>query len=172
MTQRSKLTQAALRELLDYDPSTGEFVWKIMASTRAVVGSRAGKIDSYGYRSIKFNGLDYRAHRLAWLWIYGVWPTHQIDHINGVRDDNRISNLRDVPYVLNAQNKLGPQKNNKCGLRGVTSKGSKWQAQIRFPGGKCYLGTFDTREQAHVAYLEAKAALHEGYVPASQQQEG
>jgi len=77
------ITQAGLKELLNYNPETGDFAW--VKSKKP-----AGGISSYGYRRIIIDGKEHKAHRLAWLYTHGVFPEDQIDHINGVRHDNRI----------------------------------------------------------------------------------
>lgn len=101
----SNLTQERLREFLHYDPESGAFWWKVPSSIRAR-GERAGSLaGASGYRRISIKKKSYAAHRLAWLYIYGTWPTNEIDHINGVRDDNRIKNLRDVSGAENLANR-------------------------------------------------------------------
>src|SRR5262245_16202028 len=87
-------TAAEVREALDYDPATGEFVWKIRASRNVWPGDRSGSVDAKGYRRIEIGGSCFLAHRIAWLLAYGDWPTGELDHINGDPADNRITNLR------------------------------------------------------------------------------
>ena len=154
------LTQERLKELLDYDPETGVFVRKASRGT-AKAGSVAGCMYNTGYIMIRIDSKDYTAHRLAWLYVYGCWPTNQIDHINRVKDDNRLCNLREATQSENNWN-VGKYKNNKSGLTGVSWHNStkKWQAQISVNGKLIYLGLFDTPEEGHAAYLKAKAAHH------------
>ncbi len=162
---RGDLTAEHLRDLLSYDADTGHFVWKVTVAQGVKAGRVAGSTSVWGYRTIQVLGRSYRAHRLAWLYVYGEWPSAYIDHINGNRSDNRIANLRDVPRNVNAQNQRRPQKNNKCGLLGVSwhSQARKWVAQIQRPsGGKKCLGLFETPEAAHEAYLATKRQMHEG----------
>jgi len=90
-----------------YEPETGLFRWRVDRGTRARVGQRAGSHQGDGYRQLTYNGRMFKEHRVAWLLRYGHWPVHEIDHINGMRSDNRIANLRDVPHRLN-------QLNQKC----------------------------------------------------------
>jgi len=166
---KPNLSAQRLRELLAYDPIKGEFRWRI-GRKGAPMGALAGGKTSHGYINI---GVDrtgqHYAHRLAWLYMNGEWPTCEIDHINGNRTDNRWSNLRGVSSTVNKQNKRRPQSNNKSGFLGVSLKSSrktgprKWLAQIALPGGKRKaIGTFKTPEEAHEAYLKAKRLLHEG----------
>lgn len=120
---------------------------------------------SDGYVVIMIDGKSYQAHRLAWLYIYEKWPDNMIDHLNTIRDDNRITNLRDVEHNINIQNQRRAQKNNKsAGLLGVTFNklAQKYVAQIKLNGKNKYLGLFDNAEDAHEAYLEAKRQYHAG----------
>lgn len=95
-----------LRTLLDYNPLTGQFTWRVRAAHRIHVGDIAGVIcKSTGYRVIGINGVRHSAHRLAWLHVHGEWPAQNIDHINGDRSDNRIENLRDVSQQTNTLNR-------------------------------------------------------------------
>jgi hypothetical protein len=89
-----------LQELLEYDRVTGKFKW-IKARTGVTVGSEAGTVRKDGYRQITVNRVIYFAHRLAWLYTYGVWPKDQLDHINADRDDNRIENLQECTHKEN-----------------------------------------------------------------------
>ena len=98
------MTQEYLKSLLDYNPETGKFIWKVSKNNRVKSGSEAGTIQSSGHRSILIDKKDYLAHRLAWLWYYGRWPEDQIDHINHNPDDNRIENLREVSNQENGKN--------------------------------------------------------------------
>jgi hypothetical protein len=154
------LTAERLRQLVDYDPETGIFTWKIKRK-KVVVGERAGRMMNSGYQAIGIEYGLYLAHRLAWLYVYGEWPKHNLDHINGNRLDNRIANLRDVPQVVNAQNRR--RALGRSGLIGAfTAKAGRWRSQIRINGSQVPLGFFDTAEEAHQAYLTAKRRLHEG----------
>ena len=105
------ITQAILKELISYNKSNGIFEWKI-ASTRINIGDECVSIDSHGYRRIKIRGLTYKAHRLAWLYVYGKFPDDHIDHINHDRLDNRIINLRQASNYINNTNR-SKQKNKK-----------------------------------------------------------
>jgi hypothetical protein len=154
-----ELDLTTLREYLRYDPETGVFTWR-KARYGVRVGIAAGSQNKVGYVEIRVNRRLYLAHRLAWFYSYGEWPKQQIDHINGVRSDNRLSNLRDVPQGINLQNERKPRKSNP--YLGVSQKGTRWVAQIHHAGVHRYLGLFSTPEDAHAAYVEAKRKMHVG----------
>lgn len=156
--------RADLFNTLQYDPVSGEFRWlNPPAKARRYIGERAGTLTARGYVRIKVDGRLYAAHRLAWLFSYGFWPENQIDHINGVRHDNRIENLRDVSARVNSQNRRRANANNSSGLLGVSKSRNRFQALIRDESGHMtYLGKFDSAEAAHDAYLSAKDRLHQG----------
>ena len=158
------ITIETLRCLLNYDPDTGIFCWRVQPSRNVKAGVVAGTVNHDGYIRIKIDGTLFMAHRLAWLYVYGAWPQDQIDHINGDKRDNRIANLRDVSRSVNMQNQVRAQKDNKSGLRGVSWNKNKkrWEAGISVNGRNEYLGSFDTTEAAHAAYLAAKLRLHPG----------
>lgn len=151
---------------LSYDPETGLFTWlKRPRMTRtAKEGDRAGSISSSGYVVITICGVKYMAHRLAWFVTYGAWPAEQIDHINGVRNDNRIANLRDVSHTVNVQNRRTGGRNSKTGLLGVSPSKKGYAATISANGKQKFLGRFKTPEEASAVYIEAKRRLHLGYV--------
>jgi len=152
------LTQDRLKQLYHYNPETGIFKRKI--SIRGYpAGSIAGSFEN-GYLRIAIDGQRYKCHRLAWLYVYGKWPQGQIDHKDTIKHHNCISNLRDVTHSGNVQNLIKSKANNSLGILGVSRSGSKFLAQIRLSGESIYLGTFDTTEEAHQAYLEAKRKLH------------
>lgn len=156
------MTSEKLKELLHYDPETGVFIWKVDRRGPAKAGTIAGRIKDNGYRDISVYSKRYQAHRLAWLYVYGVWPKEQLDHINGLPDDNRISNLREATNAENNQN-IGKYSNNTSGYIGVDRqhKTNKWRARIQVDRVPTCLGLFDTPEEAYAAYLKAKEALHE-----------
>jgi hypothetical protein len=113
-----------------------------------------------GYVKIRINGKQYRAHRLAWLYIYGAFPSIDIDHINTVKSDNRIVNLRLAHDHENLKN-IGLVKTNTSGFRGVHKARSKWQATASLNGDRIYLGRYDTPEAASEVY-ETFAKQHHG----------
>lgn len=164
MFKASDLTQEKLRELFKYDPETGVFTWRVNIGRmkRIKAGTLAGGINTKGYWRVKIGGRYFQAHRLAWLYVHGVWPVDQIDHINGIKTDNRFANLRDVSHSVNQQNQRRATRNNNTGLLGVTAIKNRWQAQIGVDGTTKYLGCFTTPDQAHAAYVDAKRIHHRG----------
>lgn len=155
------LSASELRELLHYDAKTGVFRWRVRCG-QGKANAVAGTLTKDGYVQLRIRRVHYRAHRLAWLWVTGSWPVHQIDHCNGVRGDNRFENLRDVPQGINVQNQRRAQKKNKVGLLGVKRNGSGFRAAITVGGKESYLGTYSTPEIAHGVYVTAKRTLHQG----------
>ncbi len=157
------MTPQYLRELLHYDPETGEFTW-LDDRRCGRKGRIAGAPKSPGYIQIMINGKVYLAHRLAWLYSHEKWPENMIDHIDGNKSNNRLSNLRDVTPNMNMQNQSRPHVRNKTGFLGVHKIGGMFQASIHTGGKGFYLGRFTTPEEAQAAYQESKKLLHEGNI--------
>lgn len=155
-----ELTAQRLRELLRYDPETGVFTRRVKTSARTFVGKVAGAASSGGYLQIRVDSARYLAHRLAWLYMNGEWPKQCIDHINGIRTDNRITNLRDVSSGVNAQNVHNSK--GRSGLVGVSVHRHGFVAFIGKNHSVTYLGIFKTAEEARAAYIVAKRQLHDG----------
>jgi hypothetical protein len=166
MKNQDRISIDELKTVIFYDPNTGLFKWLISPRFNVPADSIVGRgYSPGGYLFIGYKKSRYRAHVLAWFYVYGVWPCGYIDHINGDKSDNRIANLRDCSRSVNAQNQRKPHSRNTTGLLGVTANGSKsrpFRAQINCSGRIQYIGIFDTPEKAHAAYLERKRKLHEG----------
>lgn len=153
------LTQERLKELLRYDPDTGVFTW--VKSGKGIKPSKvAGSTDRDGYCIIRVDRAIYRAHRLAFLYVTGEWPTHHVDHSNGARSDNRWCNLREATRSENMQNQRVANRDSAVGLLGVSKARGKFVAHITLAGKKTHLGVFTAAEDAHAAYLEAKFRMH------------
>jgi HNH endonuclease len=152
------LTQARLQELLRYDLETGEFFWCIDKSGSAKTGDRAGNMNGNGYWEISVDGKKYKAHRLAWLYVYGYF-SERLDHKNRNKSDNRITNLREATRSQNGENARA-KRTNRTGLKGVSRHAQRWQAKIGHNGKRAHLGTYDTARQAHTVYCYAAKLLH------------
>lgn len=157
----NKITAERLRSLLSYDSATGIFAWLKPTSNRVSVGCRAGRDNGNGYRRINIDGRSYYEHHLAWLHVHGEWPEYEIDHRDGERSHNWISNLRPATHEENGQNQP-LRSTNTSGAHGVSwsKPHSKWAAYIWTGGKKKHLGLFVNREDASRAYLAAKRELH------------
>jgi len=160
LTLKTELTAERLRELLHYDPETGLFSW-LVHRRRHKAGAIAGCIRNDGYCRITIDGIGYFAHRIAWLYAYREAPSAQIDHIDGDRANNAISNLRQASNSENCQNRA-IRSDSSTGMPGVgwQKKHGKYQAKIGINGKRHSLGLFDTAKDANEAYLKAKSQLH------------
>lgn len=157
------LTQARLQELFAYDPAIGVFVRRQRrGSGRA--GQIAGTDNGWGYLQIVIDRKIYVAHRLAWLYVTGEWPARQLDHINGIRNDNRLANLRGATGSQNHCN-IPKYKNSSTGVKGVSlhARIGKYQATIQVNNKKRFLGYFADVDSAAAAYAEAAKVLHGDY---------
>lgn len=173
----AELTFAEISKLLKYDPETGKLFWlerpiqfcssepeakrwNANFSGREAFATR----DKYGYFKGAVLGRHFLAHRVCWLMYYGSWPMHTIDHINGIKTDNRIGNLRDVTTAENQKNQP-TRLNNTSGFRGVywNKNMEKWQSSIRENGRSKHLGVFTEFEAAVQSRLDAEGRL--GYHP-------
>jgi hypothetical protein len=152
------LTAEILRDLLTYDPTTGIFQWRVRAGPRAA-GSIAGSKSDDGYWVIGIGGKVYKAHRLAYLYMTGEWPSGQVDHRNIDHADNRWDNLRPANTSNNKANNPGYRGRRHALPKGVyrasRSNRRRFIAQIRVRGENIYLGSFQTAEDAHAAYSAA-----------------
>jgi hypothetical protein len=177
--QRYSLTHELLLELLDYDPRDGVFIWKAREAkhfnpankrdrdwtakcwNNRRAGTEAGRLAGTGYVQITLGDVPFAGQRLAWFYVYKEWPPlgMQVDHINQVKADNRIANLRLATRSQNAFN-VQARKDSTSGVKGVMPHAGRWQASIRAHGKRHHLGTFDTVEEAAEAYSKAAMSLH------------
>ena len=153
------ITQERLKKLFSYDSATGVFKYASPRS-RVRVGNVAGYDKGNGYRRIEVDGKAYQEHRLAWLYVYGEFPDGEVDHIDGNRANNAISNLRVVSHSKNCQNKIVARSDSSSGIIGVAKRGNKYIAEITANGIYKYLGRFATEVEAAAAYSSAKLELH------------
>lgn len=155
-----ELTQARVKELLDYNPETGVFTWRFSRGGAAVAGGKAGSLNQRGYVALTVDCRKWLAHRLAWLYVHGNCPDG-IDHINGNCADNRIANLRPASQTFNLGN-TRKHSNNTSGFKGVTFCRStgRWMAQISKDRKHTKIGRFDTPEEAHKAYCAKALELY------------
>lgn len=166
-----EITCEEVRRRFKYDRKLGVLVRRFN-SGKAKAGTHSTAKDRDGYLVVGINKKLYRAHRVVWLYVYGKWPDADIDHINGIKHDNRISNLRDITRSRNKQNQKA-QKNNKCGFKGVWlhKQTGRWCATICHLGKKIHIGSFETIQEAAQAYAEKAAELHE-FNPSAKKQKG
>lgn len=158
------ISHSDLLSILSFNQTTGVFVRlnTVGRCGRWRAGEQVGHTSKIGYIQIHINGKSYLAHRLAWFYVYGVWPKNILDHINGIKSDNRIENLRECNHALNMQNIRTSHKDNSTSLLGVKKlPGGRFQARIYVNKKELNLGVFDTAQEAHRVYLSAKRQLHE-----------
>lgn len=157
-----KLTRAYLKSVLNYNADTGVFIRAVASKgLNNKVGDRAGWTKANGYTEIMVGGKTYKAHRLAWLYVYGSFPDGLIDHINGVRDDNRIANLR-VATVADNQKNRKKNENNTSGLKGVHFRPDRntYIARAMLNGKSHYIKSCKTAEEAGEAYANFAKSNH------------
>lgn len=142
-----------LKKIVNYHPESGVFTWRVSRGRRKA-GDIAGSAEPGRYVSIGIARRAYLAHRLAWLYIHGELPEHEIDHINRDGHDNRIDNLRPSTRAENAYNR-GADSRNASGYKGVIYWRGRWQTNIRVDGKSMYVGRFSTALEAAEAYNQA-----------------
>lgn len=143
-----------LRELLTYDPLTGEILWRVDRGVRYKAGSRAGGRSKY-HRYVEIDGIRMLEHRVIWAIVTGAWPSLNVDHRDLDGFNNRWGNLREGTQSQNLANARA-RRNNTSGFKGVCKNRGRWVARLGKRGEKgCYLGSFATPEEAHAAYASA-----------------
>jgi len=159
------LTQKKLKKLLHYNQDTGEFTWRVNRGGNRS-GTVAGSMNGSGYILIQIDGKSYKAHRLAWLYEHGAWPPADMDHINHIRTDNRLDNLRPVTRSENMRN-ASKYSHNSSGVTGVHwhKDCKKWRAFISVDGKQLHLRLFDCSFDALVTRLlaEQKYGYHKNH---------
>lgn len=157
------ITHERLLKLFTYDEKSGVFTRRVATGRRGChrAGELAGTIQNHGYQVISIDKKRYMAHRLAWFYVRAVWPSGDLDHINGDKLDNRIANLREATRKQNMQN-VRQHKHNTSGYKGVAwhSQRNKWRAYIFDSYRQIHLGLFDSREAAYAARLKAEKQYH------------
>lgn len=160
LSYRKKASIERVRELFTYEPETGEFYWTDKCAKNVKPGGLAGFRDKCGYWGITIDYVIYKAHRVAWAYVYGEWPDLDIDHIDGQRGNNSIKNLR---LATNHQN----QANRKTAFGKSKYKGvcfhkmnKKWMAQLKKDGETEFIGYFSTQEDAAIAYNKRAILRH------------
>lgn len=159
---KNAVTQEILKHLLYYDSNSGVFTWRVKPCRRMAVGAIAGSTNAHGHRQIRVEGIVYYAHRLAYLYMTGLWPEKEMDHINGISDDNSWGNLRSATKTINLQNLKTAKCSNKIGLLGVYRVGNKFRARIQVGEKILHIGYYHDPCAAHAAYLNAKRVHHPG----------
>ena len=159
------VTQERLKYLFSYNAETGHLIRKVSTSSNAIAGNRSGSLDNgTGYRRLRLDSKIYQEHRIIWLLVKGSFPPDYIDHINGVKDDNRLCNLREATNAENQYNQ-GNRSNNTSGFKGVSyhKRSGKYIANITIHGHQKYLGLHETIKEAHTAYCEASLKYHKEF---------
>lgn len=143
------LTAKEVRDIFNYNPDIGLLTWCVYRKGTKGIGKEAGNPQNKGYRQVHINYKRYLVHRIIWLFVTGAWPEEEIDHINGIRDDNRWNNLRQVTAYENKKNSKR-YKNNTSGVTGVSwnDKQSKWVAYIHVNNKMNHFGFFANKSDA------------------------
>lgn len=157
------ITVQELREKFHYSPKTGSLTWRARKYSRGYKGVLPGKEVGWpsvaGYMKVCINYKHYFLHRIIWALVYGEFPRGQIDHIDGDKANNRITNLREADPSQNCANRK-LHSNNRHGMKGVTPSYGRWTARVAFRGKRHHIGTFDTQQEAYAAYLNHAEKIH------------
>lgn len=159
------ITHQRLLTVLSYNKESGDFTWNIAPASAAKKGQKAGSRLAKDYWQIGVDGRDYPAHRLAWFYVHGVWPSNEIDHINRKKNDNRFCNLREATRSQNHQNR-DLYSNNTSGFSGVGwhERDQKWRVKLKVNGRVKHVGAFEDKELAALVSIEARVKYHPFYV--------
>jgi hypothetical protein len=160
-----KISATQLKGFLKYNKNTGEFFWRDDRG-RVRAGQKAGSPHIQGYIQIKIDRVLYRAHRLAWLYVYGEWPIGRLDHKDNRPSNNRIKNLRKATHSQNMANRK-LNINSGTGVKGVSARGGKYRAYININGRRQYLGDHSTIKEASFAREAAAKKLHGAFARAA-----
>lgn len=158
------LTISRLKSLLEYFPDTGRFVWKVSIGN-VKAGSPAGCDNGAGYVKIRIDNKKYRAHRLAWVYVYGVWPNKDLDHKDRVRNNNAISNLREATPKENRANSICPPPPPRFAQKGEEGSvwfrkdRNVWRVRLRVNGKHQQVGHFKTKGEADAALERVREKL-------------
>lgn len=153
------ISQQELKTRVVYDVEKGEFYW-LKTRIKRYIGQRASYFHPNGYVYLRIGKRTYFVHRLAWLYVYGQFPTGELDHIDGDKTNNRVNNLRIVTREENMQNQVSAHSNNSTGFLGVKrTRSGKFTATVKINKRIKHLPTFATAREAHAAYVSAKAAM-------------
>jgi hypothetical protein len=153
------ITQSELKEVLDYNPETGIFIWRVRSNNNLQIGDVAGcTFDEYCY--IGINNKVYATHRLAWLYVYGYFPENNIDHKDRNPSNNRIDNLREVGQQCNTRN-TGNRIDNTSGIKGIAwfKRDQNWRVYITIDGKQYHLGYHKDFYEAVCARLAVEQCL-------------
>lgn len=157
-SQKEKLTQKRVKELLDYDPETGLLTWKVNRRGSAKAGDVIKTVNGAGYIQLSVDSKRYLAHRVIWLWNYGYFPENQIDHISRVTADNRLCNLREIATSCNVQNSCVSTR-NRTGVKGVSVNKHGCHASIMIGGKQIHIKTVHDFTEAVAHRLAAEQCL-------------
>ncbi len=141
-------------QILRVNPLTGLLYWRKQFAPRCKLDVPAGSLTREGYLNIAYQGTKYQQHRVIWLMCVGSWPNDCIDHINGIKTDNRLENLREFTQRENSQNQYRHRAGKLPGCY-FDKSNQRWRAQLQIEGEHKHIGRFDTEQEAHAAYMAA-----------------
>jgi hypothetical protein len=159
--KKGPLTYERASQVLAYDPETGVLTWKVDKG-RIWRGEKAGSLNNRGYWHVSVDGSRYLGHRLAWLLTHGEWPSMYIDHINCIKTDNRLRNLREANTIENARNRKMLER-NKTGVKGVDIHQGKYRAVVCANGKAVLRKSYDTLEEAAAMVARAREEAHKEF---------